>query len=31
VVMLGGGNKSSQATDIKAAKRLARKLKGFES
>jgi putative addiction module killer protein len=31
VVMLGGGNKSSQAADIEAAKRLARKLKGFES
>ena len=31
VVMLGGGNKSSQAADIDAAKRLARKLKGIES
>jgi len=31
IVMLGGGNKSSQVADIDAAKRLARKLKGFES
>ena len=31
IVMLGGGNKSSQGADIDAAKRLARKLKGFES
>ncbi len=31
VVMLGGGNKSSQVADIEAAKRLARKLKGIES
>lgn len=31
VVMLGGGNKSSQIADIEAAKRLDRKLKGSES
>ena len=31
LVMLGGGSKSSQAADIEAAKRLARKLRGFES
>ena len=31
IVMLGGGNKSSQGADIDAPKRLARKLKGFES
>ena len=31
IVMLGGGNKSSQGADIDTAKRLARKLKGFES
>ena len=31
IVMLGGGNESSQGADIDAAKRLARKLKGFES
>jgi putative addiction module killer protein len=31
LVMLGGGSKSSQTADIEAAKRLARKLKGFKS